>query len=39
MRLSRLLVDGLGAKCIKIEKGKAIPNAQDADQFNILGCA
>ncbi len=36
MRPGRLLVDGLGAECIKIEKVEAIPNARDADQLNTL---
>jgi len=29
MRLSRPLVDGLGAECVKIEKDKAIANEQN----------
>jgi hypothetical protein len=29
MRSSRLLVDGLDAECVKIEKHTAIPNEQD----------
>jgi hypothetical protein len=32
MRPSRLLVDGLGTECAKIEKDIAIANAQDVDQ-------
>jgi hypothetical protein len=39
MRASRLLVDGLGGECVKIEKGEAIAKAQHADQTNISGCA
>src|SRR5262249_36689796 len=31
----RLLVDGLGAECIKIGKDIAIANTRDVDQFNI----
>jgi hypothetical protein len=39
MRPSRLLVDGLGGECVKIEKDEAIAKAQHADQTNISGCA
>jgi hypothetical protein len=35
MRLGRLLVDGLGAEYVKIEKDIAIAGTQDVDQFNI----
>jgi hypothetical protein len=35
MRRSRLLVDGLGAECVKIENDKAIANTRDVDQLNI----
>jgi len=37
MRASRLLVDGIGAEYVKIEKHLAIANVQDVDQFNISG--
>src|SRR5262245_28252888 len=32
MRLGRLLVDGLGTECAKIENDKAIANTQHVDQ-------
>jgi hypothetical protein len=35
MRPGRLLVDGPGDECVKIEKDKAIANAQHAYQINI----